>query len=110
MYPIRLRGNLDTKTKTFIAFLGIRTTSLVWHFKLRHPSLDIVNRIVKNKSLTVSNFDSNKIVACVSYQLGKSKKQPSHAFNRITHQLLDLIHSDIRTSPVQSIGGYNVVT
>jgi hypothetical protein len=68
--------------------------------------LDIVNRVVKEKSLPVSNFDFNKSASCDSCQLGKSKKQPSHASNRISHQPLDLIHSDIWTSPVQSISGY----
>jgi hypothetical protein len=106
LYPLRLGGNLHKNTKTFTAFLGIRTTSLVWHYRLGHPSLDIVNRVVKEKSLPVSNFDFNKSASCDSCQLGKSKRQPSHASNRISHQPLDLIHSDIWTSPMQSISGY----
>jgi hypothetical protein len=78
----------------------------VLHYRLGHPSLDIVNRVVKDKSLSVSNFDFNKSASCDSYQLGKGKKLPSHASNRISHQPLDLIHSDICTSHVQSISGY----
>jgi hypothetical protein len=95
LYPLRLRGNLHKNTKTFVAFLGIRTISLIWHYRLGHPSLDIVNRIVKEKSLSVSNFDFNKSASCDSCQLGKSKKQPSHASNIISYQPLDLIHMDI---------------
>jgi hypothetical protein len=43
LYPLRLGGNLHKRHKTFTAFIGIKTTSLVWHFRLGHPSLDIVN-------------------------------------------------------------------
>jgi hypothetical protein len=84
LYPLRLGGNLHKETKTFTAFLGIRTTSLLWHFRLGHPSLEIVNRTVKDKSLPISNYDFNKIVSCVSCQLGKSKRQPSHASNSVS--------------------------
>jgi hypothetical protein len=47
LYPLKLGRNLHKENQTFIAFLGIRTTSLVWHFRLGHPSLEIVNRVVK---------------------------------------------------------------
>ena len=38
--------------------------------------------------------------------MSKSKKQPSHASNRISHSPLYFIHSDIWTSHVKSINGY----
>jgi hypothetical protein len=43
LYPLRFGGTLPKGTKTFTALLGIRTTSLMWHFRLGHPSLDIVH-------------------------------------------------------------------
>jgi hypothetical protein len=84
---------------------------LQWHFKLGHPSLDIVQRVVKEKHLPVSEFDFNKTSACISCQLGKSKRQPLHASNHVTLQPLELIHSNIWTSPIQSINGckYHVI-
>jgi transposase InsO family protein len=73
-----------------------------------HPSLEIVNQIVKDKSIHVSNYDFNKTVSCISCQLGKSKRQPSHASNRVSSTPLEIeiVHSDVWTSPIQSIGGY----
>jgi hypothetical protein len=106
LYPLWLGKNfLKGTSKAFTALIGVRVSSLVWHFRLGHPSLDIVNRIVKNKSLPVSSFDFNQNVVCTSCQLGKSKKQPFHASNRISSQPLQLIHTDVWTSPVQSVSG-----
>jgi hypothetical protein len=46
----------------------------MWHFRLGHPSLDIVQSVVKDKHLPISEFDFNKTFAYNSCQLGKSKK------------------------------------
>jgi hypothetical protein len=46
LYPLQL-GKISHKgTNTFTAFIGIKTTSLVCHFRLGHPSLEIVLRII----------------------------------------------------------------
>jgi transposase InsO family protein len=111
LYPLRFEGNLHKGTKTFTALLGIRTTSLMWHFRLGHPSLDIVHRVVKDRHLLVSKFNFNKTSACNSCQLGKGKRQPFPHSTRVSLQPLDLIHSDVWTSPVTSISGckYHVI-
>jgi hypothetical protein len=114
LYPLWLGGNLHKGTKTFIAFIGIRTTSLVWHFRLRHPSLEIVNRIVKEKLFLFlvmilrkqHLLFLQKQKATIACQLGKSKRQPSHASSQVSFQPIKLIRSDIWTSSVQSISGY----
>jgi hypothetical protein len=95
LYPLQFGRSLHKGNKTFVALIGIRTTSLVWHFRLGHPSLDIVNRVVKNKNLHVSTSNFNKTSDCISCQLGKGKKQPFHLSNRISLQPLELIHSNI---------------
>jgi hypothetical protein len=79
LYPLKLGRISHRDTKKFIALLGIKTTSLVWHFRLGHLSLDIVNRVIKNTSLPVSSFNFNKNSTCISCQLGKSKHQPFQA-------------------------------
>jgi hypothetical protein len=84
LYPIRFGGKLHKTSKTFTALLGIRTTSLMWHFRLGHPSLDIVSRVVKDKHLPVSVFDFNNTSACNSCQLGKSKRQPFNNSTRVS--------------------------
>ena len=112
MYPLRLGKKSYKCNKSFIALLGIRTSSLVWQFRLGHPSNDIVTRVVRENNLHTlrSNvvLDSifNKNILCESCQLGKSKKQLFFASNRISSFPLQLIHIDIWTSPVLSITGY----
>lgn len=94
--------------RALVTLLGIKTSSLIWHFRLGHPSSDVVSRLVKSFKLHVlsSALDSNKITLCDSCQLGKSKKQPFSASNRHTSTPLNLIHTDIWTSPISSISGY----
>jgi hypothetical protein len=74
LYPLRLGRNKLHEAKAFTDFLGIRTSSLIWHFRLRHPSFDVINRVVQDKQLLVTSYDFNKSVVYVSCQLGKSKK------------------------------------
>jgi hypothetical protein len=112
MYPLRLGKKSHKGNKSFIALLGIRTSSLVWHFRLGHPSNDIVTRVVRDNNLPllssnfVSDFNFNKSILCESCQLGKSKKLSFSASNRVSLSPLKLIHTDIWTSPVMSITGY----
>jgi hypothetical protein len=105
LYPLLLGKNKLPRAKTFTAFLGIKASSLMWHFRLGHPSFDVVNRVVRDKQLPVSSYDFNKAVVCVSCQLGKSKKLPFQCSSRISVNPLELIHTDIWTSPVYSVSG-----
>jgi hypothetical protein len=92
LYPLQLGRNSHKGTKTFTALIDIKTTSLVWHFRLGHLVLEVVNHVVKNYLLHVSSFNFNKTSSCISCQLGKGKKQPFHSSNCVSHQPLDLIH------------------
>jgi hypothetical protein len=108
LYPLRFKGSSLKARRAAVALLGIKTSSLIWHFRLGHPSNDVVSRVVKSFKLPVmhSNSDSNKIIICDSCQLGKGKRQPFSTSNRQTLTPLSLIHSDIWTSPITSISGY----
>jgi hypothetical protein len=105
LYPLRLRRCSSKNAPVFTAFLGIKASTLVWHSRLGHPSLLTVNRVIKAHSLPILNNDSNKEHFCDSCQLGKSKKLPFSASNRITTSVLELIHTDLWTSPIPSISG-----
>jgi hypothetical protein len=108
LYPIRFQMSSFKARRALVSLLGIKTSSLIWHFRLGRSSSDVVSRLVKSFKLHVLNSacDSNKITLCDSYQLGKSKKQPFSASNRHTSTPLHLIHTDIWTSPITSISGY----
>ena len=49
LYPLQFGRSPHKGNKTFAALIGIRTTSLVLHFRLGHSPLDIVNLVVKSK-------------------------------------------------------------
>jgi hypothetical protein len=103
LYPLQHERNSHKGTKLFTAFVGIKTSSLIWHFRLRHPTLNIVNQVVKDNVLLVSSFNFNKTFSCAACQLGKGRKQPFYASNCVSHQPFKLIHSNVWTSPIQSI-------
>lgn len=108
MYPLRLGKTPHKGSKAFTAMIGIKTSPLVWHFRLGHHSSDIVTCVVKENKLHLSSsefFELNKTV-CASCQLGKGKKQPFSASTRVSISPLQLIHTDIWTSPVSSITGF----
>jgi hypothetical protein len=106
MYSIRRGKKSHRGSKAFTAALGIKTTPLVWHFKLGHPSSEVVNRVIQENKLPISTVDINKTSLCTSCQLGKSKKLPFHSSNRIFESPLHLIHTNIWTCPVLSMSGY----
>jgi hypothetical protein len=56
--------------------------------------------------LPISSNDFNKSVVCVSCQLGKGKRLPFSSSNRVSITPLQLIRSDVWTSPVHSVTGY----
>jgi hypothetical protein len=106
LYPLRFQRSSLKAQHAAIALIGIRTSSLIWHYRLGHPAIDIVSRVVQSFHLPVVPFTSNKMMVCESCQLGKSKRLPFSSSNRCTSTPLHLIHTDIWTSPVASISGY----
>jgi hypothetical protein len=53
MYPLRLNKKSHKGNKSFIAFLGIRTSSLIWHFRLGYPANDVVTQVVRDNNLPI---------------------------------------------------------
>jgi hypothetical protein len=78
MYTIWLGKKSYKGSKAFTTMFGIKTTPLVWHFRLGHPSFEVVNRVVQKNKLLVSPLNFNKHALCSSCQLEKSKKLPFH--------------------------------
>jgi hypothetical protein len=77
---------------------------MVWHQRLVHPSFSIFQNLLKNQQLPLTgSVDKTKI--CSSCQLGKSKQQPFFESTRVSTGPLELIHSDVWTSPISSLSG-----
>jgi transposase InsO family protein len=111
LYPIylkqlqgRKRASKVAFVSSFTAFLGVTAPVHVWHSRLGHPSESIIHKLFQESLLPVSgSVKFNKL--CESCQVSKSRKLPfSDSLRRSTHPL-ELIHSDVWTSPVVSIGG-----
>jgi len=106
MYPLWFDKKSHKGSKAFTAMLGIKTNPLLWHFRLGHPSSEVVTRVVQENKLPIPFLNFNKTDVCASCQLGKAKKQPFHASTRILESPLQLVHTDSWTSPVSSVSGY----
>jgi len=108
LYPIslhRLQSSLQSnKLKGFAAFVGVKTSDMVWHQRLGHPSNAVFHRVMSIQQLHVCG-SLKTLNVCESCQLGKSKQQPFSSSSRCTKSPLELIHSNVWTSPVSSMSG-----
>ncbi|KAI4347888.1 hypothetical protein L6164_008664 [Bauhinia variegata] len=86
-----------------LAFSSVKASALAWHHRLGHPSLSTFKNIVSNFRLHVSSdFSFN----CNSCHCNKSHKLPFSQSTLISNAPLDLIYTDLWTSPLYSIDGY----
>jgi hypothetical protein len=105
LYPIYLKRTSLNKCCDLTAFVGIKATFDVWHSRLGHPADPVVHRLVTSQSLPVSST-LVKSHLCSSCQLRKCKKLPFAESTRESTSPLQIIHSDVWSSPIISINGY----
>lgn len=86
-------------THPHLAFLS--NTSIPWHYRLGHPHL----RVLQHLASTIPAITSLKN-NCNSCCINKSHKLPFHTTSLSSTSPLELIFSDIWSSPVQSIDAY----
>ncbi|CAJ2655908.1 unnamed protein product [Trifolium pratense] len=77
-------------------------SSASWHHKLGHPSTSIFKFIQHHFSLGSNKFPQSD---CNSCQINKSHKLPFHESTLTSTYPLEIIFSDVWTSPVLSIDG-----
>ena len=87
-----------------IAFLGVQTSTLVWHQRLGHPTMSTVHQVIHKNKLPISDLN-NKQTFCDSCQLAKCKCLPFFNLDRESSLPLQLVHSDVWQSPVVSFSG-----
>jgi len=73
-----------------------------WHHKLGHPSSSISKFISQHFSLGTNKFQQ---FDCNSCQISKSHKLPFHESTLVSSYPLEIIFSDVWTSPILSIDG-----
>ena len=77
----------------------------LWHLRLGHINLDIINRLVKDGPLRKLN--AGTLPVCESYLEGKMTKRPFSAKGERSKEPFQLVHSDVfGPLSVQSRGGY----
>ena len=103
LYPFHLR-QLRNKASTHFSLIGVHVSHPIWRHRLGHPAHPILQRIVSKHQLPLQGkFECNFF--CDSCPLGKSSRLPFQASNSISTTPLELVHSDIWTSPHFSIKG-----
>ena len=98
LYPFRIRHHLSNKSSRPFAFIGVRTTAPVWHSRLGHPATSTLKHMIANKCFPVTSSSSFSSF-CHSCPLGKSTKLPFQLSDSMSNSPLELIHSDVWTSP-----------
>ena len=79
-------------------FVGL--TSSIWHDRLGHPGVSVLNSLRNNKFICCEPFHKSAI--CDSCVLGKQVKLPFFNSQTATLMPFDILHSDLWTSPVLS--------
>ena len=89
----------------FLAFSAVKPTAFEWHHRLGHPAFSILKYIVSSYQLNVSSpLSSNH--SCNACQCNKSHKLPFSKSTIVTHRPLEIIFSDVWTSPIISHNGF----
>jgi hypothetical protein len=80
------------------------TSSTTWHHRLGHPGPDIMTNITSSLDLTCSmgHFEG----LCHACQLCRHTRPSFTASSSRAEQAFDLVHYDLRTSPILSLSGY----
>lgn len=78
-------------------------SAIDWHHRLGHPSLSILKHINSVFNLSISSTSPFHCNAC---DCNKSRKLPFSQSTIDSHGPLDVIYSDVWTSPIQSYDGY----
>jgi hypothetical protein len=86
LYPLHFHHSTTNKSKDFTAFLGVKTTDMVWHHRLGHPSKSVFQHLHSHHQLPISG-SINKSQVSDSCQLGKAKQLPFSDSTRLSTSL-----------------------
>ena len=96
--------------KSSVIYPGPRVLSVVklspelWHRRLGHPSKVVVESVFRsNKFACAPSLESSICDAC---QRAKVHQLPFRDSTHVTHEPLELIHSDVWGPAITSVGGF----
>ena len=105
LYPIHLERSFSNKLRKVIAFLGIHASSSIWHNRLGHPAPPILKQLRTSHQLPITG-PMEMPNLCEPCQVAKGKRLPLSLSTRVSTCPLELVHSDVWSSPILSISGY----
>ena len=88
-----------------IAFSSIKTTLFNWHHRLGHPALPILKHIISTHALDTTSSRMLQF-SCNACHCNKSHKLSFSMSTLISTRPLQIIFSDVWTSPILSSDGY----
>ena len=88
-----------------LAFSSVKTTSSEWHSRLGHPSFVIMKNTVSKFSLPLYSLLSSS-THCNACSCNKSHKIPFSFSILTSSHPLELLFSNVWTSPVSSVDGF----
>uniref|UniRef100_A0A1J3IZM7 Retrovirus-related Pol polyprotein from transposon TNT 1-94 n=1 Tax=Noccaea caerulescens TaxID=107243 RepID=A0A1J3IZM7_NOCCA len=82
-----------------------KTDLYSWHSRLGHPSLPILKAVDTHFSLHVSDSLQTQL-PCSNFLINKSHKLPFHSNTISSSQPLEILYSDVWTSPLISVDNF----
>ena len=83
----------DEKFQAYYSSRQQATSDGVWHQRLGHPHKDILQLLVRNKAIVLSNKETQLL--CDACQLGKSCRLPFLASESVSNKPLERVHCDL---------------
>lgn len=97
-------GELYPVNQSRISRIALLSSSQsLWHNRLGHPSINVLKTLVSRGFFNCNKLNDSTL--CHACQLGKHVKLPFSRSNSIVGSPFDIIHSDLWTSPIVSVGG-----
>lgn len=95
----------DARFQAFYSNRQQATSMGIWHHRLGHPHMDILQQLSRNKAIVFNKSSVSSV--CESCQLGKSSKLPFMSSDFVSSGPLQRIHCDLwGPSPVVSTQGF----
>ncbi|GJR81737.1 ribonuclease H-like domain-containing protein [Tanacetum coccineum] len=97
-------GELYPVTKPSTIPHAFLTSQYTWHQRLGHPGSEVLRRLVSSDSISCNK--EKLPVLCHACQLGKHVKLPFVSSSSSVTSCFDIVHSDLWTSPIPSLSGF----
>lgn len=101
LYPLALNSGVKSSEALHVA----TPTAETWHYRLGHPGLSVVQRVVSQNNLLVSS--NNVASVCNACQMAKSHQLPFSDSNKVTASPLEIVHTDVWGPAVRSSSGFH---